>query len=68
MLRATILYSLALLGEVDLLAGQIVSPRTPPDFIASVASVIPKPGDWIVPGTCAYVPQVMFSSIIMATL
>lgn len=49
---------LALLGEADLLAGQIICPRTPPNALASFAGVVPKPEDWIVEGVCAYVPQV----------
>ncbi|KAI0312306.1 multidrug resistance-associated ABC transporter [Amylostereum chailletii] len=48
---------LSLLGEVDLLTGQVSCPRTPPDAIASFTNVIPKPEDWIVEGVCAYVPQ-----------
>lgn len=48
----------ALLGEADLLAGQISCPRSPPNIIASFAGVLPKPEDWIVPGVCAFVPQV----------
>ncbi|TDL25136.1 multidrug resistance-associated ABC transporter [Rickenella mellea] len=48
---------LALLGEADLLGGQIVCPRSPPDIIASFAGIVPSPDKWIVPGVCAYVPQ-----------
>lgn len=49
---------LALLGEADLLAGQIISPRSPPDTLA-LFSDLPfiAEKDWIVPGICAYVPQ-----------
>ncbi|CDO71111.1 hypothetical protein BN946_scf184844.g115 [Trametes cinnabarina] len=40
---------LALLGEADLLSGQMICPRSPPDTLASFAGVIPPPGEWIVP-------------------
>lgn len=50
--------SLALLGEADVISGQIVCPRTPPDTIAKFAALSYIPEDeWIVPGVCAYVPQ-----------
>ncbi|EMD35635.1 hypothetical protein CERSUDRAFT_85574 [Gelatoporia subvermispora B] len=48
---------LALLGEADLLAGQIQCPRTPPNAIASFAGVVISQEEWIVQGVCAYVPQ-----------
>ncbi|KAI0631359.1 ABC transporter type 1, transmembrane domain-containing protein [Trametes polyzona] len=48
---------LALLGEADLLSGQMVCPRTPPDTIASFAGVVVPQEEWVVPGVCAYVPQ-----------
>ncbi|KAF8888647.1 P-loop containing nucleoside triphosphate hydrolase protein [Infundibulicybe gibba] len=48
---------LALLGEADLLAGQMLCPRSPPDSLASFAPAVPGQ-EWIVPGICAYVPQV----------
>lgn len=49
---------LSLLGETDLLAGQIVCPRTPPEALAAFASMAYiDPRDWIVPGVVAYVPQ-----------
>ncbi|KAL5499202.1 hypothetical protein ACEPAH_1720 [Sanghuangporus vaninii] len=48
---------LALLGEADLLAGQISSPRSPPNVMASFTNIVPSEKDWIVPGVCAYVPQ-----------
>lgn len=48
---------LALLGEADVLAGQLTFPRSPPDIIASfIGKVIPKER-WIIEGLCAYVPQ-----------
>ena len=50
----------ALLGEADVLAGQVVSPRTPPDTIASFVGQIVPEEEWIVQGVCAYVPQVNF--------
>ncbi|KAI9441690.1 ATP-binding cassette transporter [Lactarius indigo] len=48
---------LALLGEADLLTGQMLCPQTPPDAIASFIGVVPSPGEWVVDGVCAYVPQ-----------
>jgi ABC-type multidrug transport system fused ATPase/permease subunit len=47
---------LALLGEADLLAGQIICPRSPPDAISTFMS-ISEEDEWIVPNMCAYVPQ-----------
>lgn len=52
--------NIALLGESDLLAGQIDCPRSPPNIIASFTSVIPNPKEWVVQGVCAYVPQVWY--------
>ncbi len=48
---------LALLGEADVLTGQVVCPRSPPDSVASFISVKPSKEDWVVEGLCAYVPQ-----------
>ncbi|KAG8871479.1 hypothetical protein FRB98_000747, partial [Tulasnella sp. 332] len=49
---------LALLGEADVLSGQLICPRTPPDVLAHFATISEiDPEDWIVQGTCAYVPQ-----------
>ncbi|KAF8518400.1 multidrug resistance-associated ABC transporter [Hysterangium stoloniferum] len=48
---------LSLLGEADLLSGQICCPRSPPNAIASFVGVVPDPDDWVVQGLCAYVPQ-----------
>ncbi|KAG8964201.1 hypothetical protein FRC03_002096 [Tulasnella sp. 419] len=49
---------LALLGEADVLAGQIITPRSPPDTIAKFAELREITEDeWIVEGVCAYVPQ-----------
>ncbi|KZV87123.1 multidrug resistance-associated ABC transporter [Exidia glandulosa HHB12029] len=48
----------ALLGEADVLTGQVLCPRSPPDFIASFQGIVPNDDEWIVPGVCAYVPQV----------
>ena len=47
-----------MLGEADVLSGQLSSPRSPPDFLASVASVYIPKEQWVVKGICAYVPQV----------
>ncbi|KAG2156756.1 multidrug resistance-associated ABC transporter [Suillus bovinus] len=48
---------LALLGEADVLTGQVICPRSPPDALASFADQKVTQEDWIVPGVCAYVPQ-----------
>ncbi|KAH9018832.1 ATP-binding cassette transporter [Lactarius hengduanensis] len=48
---------LALLGEVDVLTGQVLCPQTPPDAIASFVGVVPSPDEWVIDGICAYVPQ-----------
>lgn len=60
LLQTTLLISThaGLLGEADLLNGQILCPRSPPDALArfSMLSHIPK-NEWVVPGICAYVPQ-----------
>ncbi|KAL4244437.1 ATP-binding cassette transporter C [Abortiporus biennis] len=52
---------LAVLGEADILSGQVICPRTPPDAIASFTESISNhavsEADWVVPGICAYVPQ-----------
>jgi hypothetical protein len=47
----------ALLGEADLLSGQIVCPRSPVNTltITSDMHTIPEK-DWVLP-VCAYVPQ-----------
>ncbi|KAF9269658.1 multidrug resistance-associated ABC transporter [Marasmius fiardii PR-910] len=47
---------LALLGEADVLAGQVVCPRSPFNAIASYNDMRPDE-KWIVQGLCAYVPQ-----------
>ncbi|KAJ3748238.1 multidrug resistance-associated ABC transporter [Lentinula raphanica] len=47
---------LALLGEADVLAGQMVCPRSPPNLMTSFDTI--RPGeDWIIRKVCAYVPQ-----------
>ena len=48
---------LALLGEADVLAGQVLCPRSPPDSLSSFISVKPSENDWVVEDLCAYVPQ-----------
>ncbi|KAH9947499.1 multidrug resistance-associated ABC transporter [Amylocystis lapponica] len=48
---------LALLGEADLLTGQLTCPRSPPDTIASFTDVVVSEEEWIVQGVCAFVPQ-----------
>jgi ABC-type transport system involved in cytochrome bd biosynthesis fused ATPase/permease subunit len=48
---------LALLGEADILAGQLVCPRSPPDSLASYADSVITKDEWIVQGSTAYVPQ-----------
>ncbi|KAF7331368.1 Multidrug resistance-associated ABC transporter protein [Mycena kentingensis (nom. inval.)] len=48
---------LALLGEADVLAGQVVCPRSPANILASFKDFDPTKEDWVVDGVCAYVPQ-----------
>ncbi|TFK68805.1 multidrug resistance-associated ABC transporter [Pluteus cervinus] len=48
---------LALLGEADILTGQMVCPRSPPDALASYHNKSIPPEEWVVQGLCAYVPQ-----------
>lgn len=48
----------ALLGEADVLAGQVLCPRSAPDsylLLSEVDTMVP----WIMDGMCAYVPQVI---------
>ncbi|KAJ7065610.1 multidrug resistance-associated ABC transporter [Mycena amicta] len=48
---------LALLGEADVLTGQVACPRSPANILASFAGFNPATKDWLVDGVCAYVPQ-----------
>ncbi|CAE6433200.1 unnamed protein product [Rhizoctonia solani] len=49
---------LALLGEADILAGQLIAPRSPPDALAKLGQEANLDNsNWIVRGICAYVPQ-----------
>ncbi|CEL57922.1 ATP-dependent bile acid permease OS=Saccharomyces cerevisiae (strain ATCC 204508 / S288c) GN=YBT1 PE=1 SV=2 [Rhizoctonia solani AG-1 IB] len=49
---------LALLGEADILAGQLIAPRSPPDALAKLSQEGNLDNsNWIVRGICAYVPQ-----------
>ncbi|EJU00344.1 multidrug resistance-associated ABC transporter [Dacryopinax primogenitus] len=49
---------LGMLGEADLLAGQIVCPRTPANTLAQASELGSIPDEeWIVQGVVAYVPQ-----------
>lgn len=48
----------ALLGEADVLAGQVVCPRPLPDTLVHHASQTVPPGEWVMKGVCAYVPQI----------
>ncbi|KAF9548180.1 multidrug resistance-associated ABC transporter [Agrocybe pediades] len=48
---------LALLGEADILTGQVLCPQSPPDSLASFSGKAIKPEEWVVEGVCAYVPQ-----------
>ncbi|KAF7316454.1 Multidrug resistance-associated ABC transporter protein [Mycena indigotica] len=45
---------LALLGEAELLSGQVYCPRSPANILASSRAI---EEEWIVDGLCAYVPQ-----------
>ncbi|KAJ7896009.1 multidrug resistance-associated ABC transporter [Mycena olivaceomarginata] len=49
---------LALLGEAEVVAGQMTCPRSPPNFLASCTGDKISQQDWLVQGMCAYVPQV----------
>jgi ABC-type multidrug transport system fused ATPase/permease subunit len=48
---------LALLGEADILTGQLICPRSSPDSLATFMHVSPDE-EWVLPNMCAYVPQV----------
>ncbi len=48
---------LAMLGEADVLAGQVISPRSPPDALARLMSPLEDGEGWVIPNLCAYVPQ-----------
>ncbi|KAJ7610419.1 multidrug resistance-associated ABC transporter [Roridomyces roridus] len=48
---------LALLGEADVLSGQMMCPRSPPNSLASFAGVLASKEEWVVQGMTAYVPQ-----------
>ena len=54
---------LSLLGEADVLAGQLTCPRSPPDAIASFVDMVVPEDEWVVQGVCAYVPQVRLSRV-----
>ena len=56
-MRLILVLEKALLGEADILAGQVLCPRSPPDAIASFRDEIPSQDEWIRPNVCAYVPQ-----------
>ncbi|KAJ7785356.1 multidrug resistance-associated ABC transporter [Mycena maculata] len=48
---------LALLGEADLLTGQMLCPRSPMNSLAAFTDVHVSKEEWVVEGMCAYVPQ-----------
>ena len=48
----------ALLGEADILSGQVLCPHSAPDSYSSL-SEIDATEPWIMDGICAYVPQVI---------
>ncbi|KAJ6495418.1 P-loop containing nucleoside triphosphate hydrolase protein [Mycena sanguinolenta] len=48
---------LALLGEADILSGQMLCPRSPPNSLAGFTDVRPSKEEWVVQGMCAYMPQ-----------
>jgi len=48
---------LAMLGEADVLAGQVISPRSPPDALARLMNPLEDEEGWVIPNMCAYVPQ-----------
>lgn len=47
----------AILGEADILTGQLISPKSPPDAVATFMRMSGEE-EWLVPNMCAYVPQV----------
>ncbi|KAK7044499.1 multidrug resistance-associated ABC transporter protein [Favolaschia claudopus] len=47
----------SLLGEADILSGQMLCPRSPPNALAAFTEVHPSKEEWVVKGMCAYVPQ-----------
>ncbi|KAJ7489160.1 multidrug resistance-associated ABC transporter [Mycena latifolia] len=47
---------LTLLGEAEVVAGEITCPRSAPDCLAGFTE-LPASGEWVVAGVCAYVPQ-----------
>jgi hypothetical protein len=57
-------YLTALLGEADILAGQVLCPRSPPDLLAIFSGHKISKEDWIVSEICEYVPQVFIDLII----
>ncbi|KAH8825289.1 multidrug resistance-associated ABC transporter [Flagelloscypha sp. PMI_526] len=47
----------ALLGEADVLSGQVICPRSPPNTLTSLSTLPANDEPWLVDGLCAYVPQ-----------
>ncbi|KAH8833430.1 multidrug resistance-associated ABC transporter [Flagelloscypha sp. PMI_526] len=47
----------ALLGEADVLSGQLICPRSTPDALAAVSKTLSEGENWISEGLCAFVPQ-----------
>lgn len=58
----------ALLGEADILAGQVLCPRSPSDALATFTSALVAEEEWVVQGICAYVPQVRPSGVLLLIL
>ncbi|KAJ7065639.1 multidrug resistance-associated ABC transporter [Mycena amicta] len=50
---------LALLGECDVLNGQLTCPRSPANFLAGDNAKVISEEEWVVDGVCAYAPQVV---------
>ncbi|KAG9092399.1 hypothetical protein FS749_015765 [Ceratobasidium sp. UAMH 11750] len=49
---------LALLGEAEVLARQVIAPKSPPDTLAHLNTQVDlNDSNWIIQGVCAYVPQ-----------
>ncbi|KAF7303886.1 ATP-dependent bile acid permease [Mycena indigotica] len=48
---------LGLLGEADVIDGHVICPHSSPDFIAKSLQKHIAADEWIVSGSCAYVPQ-----------
>ncbi|KAH8793678.1 multidrug resistance-associated ABC transporter [Flagelloscypha sp. PMI_526] len=58
----------ALLGEADVLSGQLICPRSTPDALAALSATLGEGEGWVKEGLCAYVPQVSFFDCISISI